>query len=812
MIKITSLNRRLGTLLLAAGLSACGSDNDVADNQVNIRYTDYGVPHIKANDYYGVSYGQGYAHAQENMCTLAEQIVAVRSERAKVFGSGDGDTNITEDVGVLALGVYADAQATFDNLTQEHKTVINGYVDGFNFAVAEKGNASNYPSPCRDADWIPTLTNIDLHAYHLRLALLSSGDAVDGDVARAAPPQQVLSNRSLDLSHITKEVHKIGSNGWAIGKDRSESGKGMLLSNPHFPWVGHLRFVQSHITIPGQLNMTGVGFVGVPGILIGFNDHIGWTHTVSQSKRMTIYQLTLNPENPMQYAYGQGEELGYRDITSRDFTILVKGDNDQLSEQTHTVYYSHYGPIMNWLSASVALTYRDANAGNTNIVPQWLAMNRATTLDEFQTAYENHQGIPWVNTMATDADGNVFYIDGARTANLHPQAEAQLTPLLTTPLAQLQAAESAELMPAGTTAIATQLQAQWQEGRGQLVLDGSNPAFEWITDASTPVSGVAPFSKAPKSTRTDYVFNANSSHWLTNVSNPLEGYSIVYGPEQTIRSPRTRMNALQLTETSVNGASGADGKFSLNELKAVMTSQRGMSSELLKESVATRCAGKQDITVSEEQVVDISNICQAITLWDGRYYNESVGAHVFREFLNQFKTNTERALHESLFENKFDVTQPVTTPNTLAPRSNEDTDDSDPILLGLAQAQLTLNDLGFALDKKLGELQFHQKNETFYPIPGGQTVEGVFNINAAATVPNVGYGVYHGASWVMALEFTDEGPKADAWLTYGQSHDPESVHYDDQTALYSSGTWRPVVFSEDDIQANIISELTLTLE
>ncbi len=41
-------------------------------------------------------------------------------------------------------------------------------------------------------------------------------------------------------------------------------------------------------------------------------------------------------------------------------------------------------------------------------------------------------------------------------------------------------------------------------------------------------------------------------------------------------------------------------------------------------------------------------------------------------------------------------------------------------------------------------------------------------------LPDSGYIVIHGASWVMALEFTKQSPGANAWLTYGQSHNPES--------------------------------------
>ena len=345
-----------------------------------------------------------------------------------------------------------------------------------------------------------------------------------------------------------------------------------------------------------------------------------------------------------------------------------------------------------------------------------------------------------------------------------------------------------------------------------MVLDGSSPFYGWITDPSTPVAGTVPYSAAPQITRSDYVFNANSSHWLSNADEPLEGYSIVYGPEQTIRSPRTRMNAKLLTEVSATGVSGADGKFSLTELKNVVTGERGLLSELLKAEVEARCTGKTNITIGESSV-DISAACTVITNWDGLYTNESIGAHVYRELMTQFKSasSTESVLESDLFETPFDLENPLTTPSGLKARADDATDDTDPILVALANAVTNLNAYGFALDAKLGDLQFHQKNADRISIPGGNSVDGVYNINAAAMIPNLGYMVVHGASWVMALEFTEDGPVADAWLTYGQSHDPESEHFSDQTNLFSEGTWRPVVFTDEAINDDLKSSLTLTV-
>jgi len=795
----------MGTVTAALMLSGCGGSSDStpeitappptpvpAVENVKIDYTSYGVPHITASSYTGMAYGQGYTHAQDNMCTLAEQIVNVRAQRAQTFGAGEDNSNLDADFGILALGVYQQAQDTLGSLSEEHTQLLQGYVKGFNAGVAAKQGAENYPLPCRGAEWVPEISVTDLHAFHLRLALLASGDAVGEQIALAAPLTQTTSVDE-SLHKITEKNKDLGSNGWALGKDKTESGNGMLLSNPHFPWLGHLRFVQSHLQIPGELNVTGVAFVGVPVVLIGFNENLAWTHTVSQSKRMTIYNLELDPENSLRYRYGQE----YRDITGQEYSIQVKAEDGSLQQVSRTLYFSHYGPMLGWMPNGTALTFRDANANNINIVPHWLDMNKATNLVEFKKAFVEHQGIPWVNTMATDDQGNAFYIDAARTAYLNPAVDVGLKQVLTNP---------------ATDATSQALHAQWEDGEGQIVLNGSEPIFEWVESAATPVPGTVPYHLAPQATRTDYVFNANSSHWLTNVGEPIEGHSIVYGPERTIRSPRTRMNAKMLEEVTANGASGIDGKFSRQELKNVVTNNRSMTAELIKAQLVARCAGKGEINLAQGEVVDIAPACDVLSNWDGFYHNESVGAHVFRQFAREFRTGTERVLSDDLFENAFDPAQPVATPFGLKSLEAGQTDDEDPILVALANTVTKLKALGYALDAKLGDLQHHMKNDERIAIPGGGSSEGVFNINAASAIPGVGYYVYHGASWVMALEFTEAGPVADAWLTYGQSHDPESEHFSDQTHLYSRGEWRPVLFTDEAIQNDVKSSITLEVK
>ena len=75
------------------------------------------------------------------------------------------------------------------------------------------------------------------------VAAAAAGPIDAGDAAWAA---------LVDADRVT-----IGSNGWAFGSDVTSARTGLLLGNPHFPWVGTTRFWQMHLTIPGKLDVMG---------------------------------------------------------------------------------------------------------------------------------------------------------------------------------------------------------------------------------------------------------------------------------------------------------------------------------------------------------------------------------------------------------------------------------------------------------------------------------------------------------------------------------------------------------------------------
>ena len=73
--------------LLGLTLAGCTSTEPNGTSpppyDVTIRRTSYGIPHISAADLGSLAYGVGYAAAQDYGCYLADQMVKIKSLRAR---------------------------------------------------------------------------------------------------------------------------------------------------------------------------------------------------------------------------------------------------------------------------------------------------------------------------------------------------------------------------------------------------------------------------------------------------------------------------------------------------------------------------------------------------------------------------------------------------------------------------------------------------------------------------------------------------------------------------------------------------------
>ena len=772
-------------------------DVQVGPYEVDIRWTSFGIPHVLADDYGGIGYGMGYAHARDHVCTLADQIVKVRSERSLYFGPGEGDAHLDSDFGWLGLDVFAQAEAGFLSLPEDLRGGIVGYAAGYNRYIDEVGGAG-LPEACREGAWVKPISHIDLLAYYLHLGQFGSGYALVAEVGNAAPPSRRARKPPPPLDRLSYFKNPpIGSNGWAIGSEKSATGRGMVLSNTHFPAEGERQWWESHLTIPGELNVYGASLIGVPLVNIGFNDQVAWTHTVSNTPRFIVYQLELDPSDPTRYLF----DGAYEDMERQKFTIAVLQSDGEIEDVERTLYRSRWGPVFNapvigWTPLN-AYTWRDVNDNNLNLSSTWAAMNKSDSLASFEAAHRDYQGIPWVHTLMADDQGNALYLDSAATPNLSEAAEAAYASYVESDVISGVFADF-----------------------GVIVVQGSDPVNTWIEDDRSPVPGAVPYDACPRLLRRDFVNNSNDNHWLANPAEPLTGFPMVYGETGTPRTPRNRMNNRMLIE---------EGQFDLETLESTALSGRSLVADDLLGQVVSRCVGVTEVTVEVDnalETVDVSEACGILSQWDGASGVESVGAHIWREFIGSEVFDVEDLMDEGqLYGDAFSTSDPIYTPNTLA--------EGEAVLDALATGIFRLQQAGLALDAKLGDVQFRRKDRDI-PTLGGPYLEGVISvasweeganttllpkveqstvINERTALTDEGYLVNAGNSWVMAMSFEDEGPRARAVLVYSQSEDPDSPHYSDQSELYGQSTLRPILFTEAEIAADSsLTTLHLSLE
>ena len=438
--------------------------------QAHIRRTSFGIPHIEGKDFGSLGFGEGYAQAEDHLCTVADQVIKARGERARYFGPGKDDEHLRTDIAMKALDLTGRGIEALRKQPKEMRDWYDGYVAGYNQYLAETGK-DKVGGWCRGADWVFPITAGDLSAYHQIVLLVTTAFAPM--IATAEPP-----SASAATARVAWNPPDLASNGWGIGKDLSASGRGMLLANPHYPWVGSNRFWEKHLRVPGKLDVYGVGLIGSPGVAIGFNQDVAWTHTVSAGKRFTLYSLELVPGKPTVYRYdGQPREM-----TAKRIKVDVKQPDGSLKKVERAVWFSHYGPIVNfpdlgWTDKR-AVAVRDTNRDNWSSAAQWMAMGRARSMKEFQEAHARYQAMPWVNTISSSKEGTAWYMDDASAPNLSSAA-------LSTWQQRRESDPTTKKL----------------YGQGIVLLDGSDSRFEWQNEPGTHNPGLIPFSHQPQLAR-----------------------------------------------------------------------------------------------------------------------------------------------------------------------------------------------------------------------------------------------------------------------------------------------------------------------
>lgn len=746
-------------MLFGLSLSAHAFSPSI-DTSAEIRRTGFGVPHIRAQDERGLGFGIGYAYAQDNLCLLANEIVTVNGQRSRYFGPDqftvEERENRVSDVFFNWLNTPEAVNTFWQAQTAPVRDLVQGYAAGYNRYLAER-RQQGLPQQCQ-GEWVRDIAPEDLVKLTRRLLVEGGVGQFAEALAGATPPQATArianDTHAFQMAGVRQQRFALdrGSNAVAVGAERSFNGRGMLLANPHFPWVGGMRFYQMHLTIPGKLDVMGAALPGLPMINIGFNQHLAWTHTVDSSKHFTLYRLQLDPKDPTRYLL-DGQSLP---MSKQTVTVQVKQADGQVLPVARDIYSSKFGPIVQWpgkldWDTQFAYSLRDANLDNDRVLKQWYAMNQASTLEDLQDSVHQIQGIPWVNTLAADDKGQTLYMNLSVVPNVSRE----------------------KLAKCSDPRIGTQM----------IVLDGSNSACAWDVDPQAAQHGIFAASQLPQLLRKDFVQHSNDSAWLANPAQPLTGFSPLISQDGQPLGLRSRFALDRLANLNKKGALG------IKDLQQmVMDDQVYLATQVVPDLLKF-CAA--DLGADAQA---LKPVCASLKAWDGRAnLDAGLGLVHFQNIMQALQKSTD------IWRVAFDPQDAQHTPRGLAVEQSA-------VAKALRKAMLasvdTVAKMGLKPQTRWGDIQVVSSGGRQTPIHGGPGTLGIYNAIQSVPREDGKLEVVSGTSYLQVVTFDEKGPHAQGLLAFSLSSDPASKYSRDQTEAFSKKQWSVLPFTEQQIQAD----------
>lgn len=312
------------------------------------------VPHIFGETDSDVFFALGYAHAQDRLWQMTLSRRAAQGRLAELFGPSE----IPTDELIRRLDIYGHAVASVVVQDDDTKTALTAYANGVNAWLKEvnagaRGRGApemwlfNHPiSPWQPADSLAILKLMALtltdqaqnEVLRARTSLIlndsdrlrdimpddpTTGIAALPEYAQLVPNVPDYSpNMRMDygpLSPIKPPNLAGASNAWAANAARSASGGTLMANDPH------LGLTAPSIWYLARLELSSGGIIGgtVPGmpiVLTGRSDALGWGLTSAYLDDQDILIEELNPENPNEYR----DVTGWQEFRTRDSIINVK--------------------------------------------------------------------------------------------------------------------------------------------------------------------------------------------------------------------------------------------------------------------------------------------------------------------------------------------------------------------------------------------------------------------------------------------------------------------------------------------------------
>ncbi|MDA9883073.1 penicillin acylase family protein [Flavobacteriaceae bacterium] len=352
--------------------------SQIKPNNIEIVRDQFGVPHIYAQTDAEVAYGLAWANAEDDFSTIQEAYLAGNAMLSNHIGlKGAAADFITQFIGSKSL-----IEDKIEDISEEYMAVIEGYSQGLN------AYAKNNPDKILYKKLFPITPKKMLMYSQLQLFISNEGAYWAG---------RILNN---DTQDDFLDQNLTGSNVIAMNSSKTVSGETFLAINTHQPLEGPTSWYEVHLNSEEGTNIIGTMYPGTPNILIGVNEHLGWSHTVNYPDKTDVFKLKM--KNKKKYIVDD-EEYELEKLKAK-ITVKLLGIPIKINRK---YYKSIYGPTLKNKSGYYSI--RTPTLFNIKALEQWWKMGKSKNFSEFYNTLKMKQ-LPGFNIGYADKYDTIFYM------------------------------------------------------------------------------------------------------------------------------------------------------------------------------------------------------------------------------------------------------------------------------------------------------------------------------------------------------------------------------------------------------------------
>ncbi|CUH53563.1 penicillin acylase family protein [Shimia marina] len=431
---------------------------------VEIIRNNANVPHIFGNNDEDVFFGLGYAHAQDRLWQMITMRRTVQGRLSEVFGQ----QTLEIDTLMRRLDLATAARMSVSAQDPDILIALQAYARGVNARIEEvnqealgRGAPELFLFQQTFAPWQPAdsialqkLMALQLTG-HLQSEVLRARTSLalpDADrlrdilpdapgkgiatlpkYANLVPGTPVFAQSqplpAHPLSPFTPLPLSGASNAWAAAPSRSAAGGTLLANDPHLGLSAPAIWYLARLELQSG-GVIGATIPGIPAILAGRSDQLGWGVTAAYVDDQDIFIEELDASNPESYR----TSTGFKPFKTRKSIINIK----DAKPVTLTLRWTDNGPVLPGSAfnlAAVTPPGHVASLGWTALSPQdrsttaLMGLMRATDISAALATGKDHTAPGLTLTLADQNDVAMALIGALPRRDAIHQSQGRLPSL-----------------------------------------------------------------------------------------------------------------------------------------------------------------------------------------------------------------------------------------------------------------------------------------------------------------------------------------------------------------------------------------------